>query len=260
MRLLRWATIDQYQRIDEDYLQESERYDPRALIVLVSIPLSLMLMRYFGGRSYMRSVAWLSAAIAELPYKEMHAHLYWAAFKTVSYFLAPALVIKLVLKERIRDFGFTGTTSRRVWLLYLAMLLAMLPIVYVASHSPAFLASYPKYKLAGRSLEELVVWELAYGYQFLMLEFFFRGYILFALARYVGHRAIFIMVVPYTMIHFSKPIMETLGSVLAGTALGTLALRTRSIYGGVLLHCGVAWSMDLFALSQQGKLGALLGY
>jgi hypothetical protein len=60
------------------------------------------------------------------------------------------------------------------------------------------------------------------------------------------------------MIHFGKPLSECLGSVVAGIALGTLALRTGSIYGGVVVHCGVAWSMDLFALAHSGALQRLL--
>ena len=71
---------------------------------------------------------------------------------------------------------------------------------------------------------------------------------LFALARYVGAYAIFVMVIPYAMIHFGKPFTETLGSVIAGTALGTLALRTRSIFGGLFIHVAVAWSMDILAI------------
>jgi membrane protease YdiL (CAAX protease family) len=92
-----------------------------------------------------------------------------------------------------------------------------------------------------------------------MLEFFFRGFLIFALARYIGSLAIFVMIVPYAMIHFGKPFAECLGSVIAGIALGTIALRTGSIYGGVFVHCGVAWSMDLFAMSQNGSLARLLG-
>ena len=85
-----------------------------------------------------------------------------------------------------------------------------------------------------------------------------RGFLIFALARYVGSLAIFVMVVPYAMIHFGKPMAECVGSIIAGTVLGTMALRTGSIAGGVVVHCGVAWGMDLFALAQNGSLARLL--
>ena len=41
---------------------------------------------------------------------------------------------------------------------------------------------------------------------------------------------------------------ETLGAIGAGVILGTLAMRTRSIWGGVLIHIGVAVTMDVLAL------------
>ena len=57
------------------------------------------------------------------------------------------------------------------------------------------------------------------------------------------------MVVPYCMVHFGKPVPEVVGAIFAGIILGTLALRTRSIWCGVLIHISVAWTMDLLALS-----------
>jgi membrane protease YdiL (CAAX protease family) len=57
-----------------------------------------------------------------------------------------------------------------------------------------------------------------------------------------------VMIVPYCMIHYGKPMPETLGAIGAGLILGTLAMRTRSIWGGVLIHVGVATTMDVLAL------------
>ena len=76
---------------------------------------------------------------------------------------------------------------------------------------------------------------------------------LFTMARYMGAYAIFVMVIPYAMVHFGKPFAETIGSIIAGTALGTLALRTRSIFGGVLIHIAIAWSMDILAIVAESR-------
>lgn len=73
----------------------------------------------------------------------------------------------------------------------------------------------------------------------------------------MGSTAIFVMVVPYTMIHFTKPFPETLGAIVAGIVLGTLALRTRSIFGGVAIHTAAGWSMDFFALHQKNEIHKL---
>lgn len=253
VKAVRWLTVDQYREIDRHYMV-GDAPKGGAIAVLIGAALALIVARYFGRADFVLSFPEARDAFASWPYKEIYPRLYWALFKTVNYFIIPAIVIKFFLKERIRDYGFTGKPTRKIWWMYLAMLLVVLPLVFIVSYSPEFLARYPKYAHAGRSLEELLMWELAYGYQFLLLEFFFRGFMLYGLARHVGHLAIFIMIVPYAMIHFGKPMAETFGSVIAGVALGTLALRTRSIYGGVLIHCAVAWSMDLCAMWQKSTL------
>ena len=42
------------------------------------------------------------------------------------------------------------------------------------------------------------------------LEFFFRGFILHGTKQRFGFYAIFVMIIPYCMIHFGKPIVETI--------------------------------------------------
>ena len=64
-----------------------------------------------------------------------------------------------------------------------------------------------------------------------------------------------VMIVPYVMIHFEKPFAECLGAIVAGFVLGTLSLRTGSMWWGAAIHTVVAWSMDLLSLGHQGRLG-----
>ena len=66
----------------------------------------------------------------------------------------------------------------------------------------------------------------------------------------MGSSVLLAMVVPYCMIHFGKPWAEALAAILAGVVLGTLSLKTRSIWSGFLIHVTVAVSMDLAALLQ----------
>ena len=62
------------------------------------------------------------------------------------------------------------------------------------------------------------------------------------------------MAVPYCMIHYGKPYLEVNGAIVAGVVLGSLAMRTRSIYSGFLVHITVAFSMDFLALWHRGAL------
>ena len=85
--------------------------------------------------------------------------------------------------------------------------------------------------------------------QFFALEVFFRGFMLVPLRKSMGSSAIFAMSVPYVMIHYGKPYLETCGAFVAGLFLGSLAMKTRSIYAGFLVHVTVALLMDFMALS-----------
>lgn len=253
IRLLRWLTVEQWAAIDRDY-RDRELPDARVMWILVTIAIALVLPKYYGNPRHILAVPEAKALFATWPYPTLWPKLYWALFKALNYFLIPVLCIKLVLREKVMDFGLRFTREGKIWLLYLLMFFVVFPMTFGASFDEGFLRTYPKYRQAGETWTQLLAWEAGYGFQFFMLEFFFRGFILFALVRYFGSAAIFVMVVPYMMIHFSKPLPETLGSILAGIALGTVALRTRSIYGGVALHCAVAWSMDVFAMLRKGQI------
>jgi membrane protease YdiL (CAAX protease family) len=109
-----------------------------------------------------------------------------------------------------------------------------------------------------RSLLDLLAWESQYLATFVAVEFFFRGYLLFGLRRLLGSLSIFAAMVPYCLVHVLKPPSEALGSIVAGVLLGTLALRTGSIWCGVLLHSFIALAMDLLAAWQGHRLPSQL--
>lgn len=157
-----------------------------------------------------------------------------------------------MLKKPLQDFGLTLKGFRKHLPLYVFLYLGVLPLVWFASRQPEFLHTYPFCGDARNGLTDLLVWELYYGLQFFALEFFFRGFILFGLNEKYGASAIVIMTVPYCMLHFQKPMLESLGAIFAGLILGVVALRTRSIMGGVMIHWAVAISMDVFAILGSG--------
>ncbi|MES1160611.1 MAG: CPBP family glutamic-type intramembrane protease [Bacteroidota bacterium] len=80
---------------------------------------------------------------------------------------------------------------------------------------------------------------------FLSIELFFRGLLVIGLARYAGEYVLLPMAAFYCTIHFGKPLGECISSFFGGLALGVIALRTRSILGGLIVHLGLAWLMEL---------------
>lgn len=256
--ILKFLTIVQWRKINQAFLRDQPplTLDGKSLAVFVLFTGVLIILQYFGKYPAFR---WLFGDFFQTwAHPNLYPQLYWALVSVTGYFLLPAIVITGVWKERLAAYGFRIDRNPKIFLLYGGMFLAVIPLVFLVSHSPSFLRTYPFYAQAANSWTELLLWESAYALQFLALEFFFRGFVLFGFARQIGAHAIFLMATPYTMIHFQKPLPETVGAIIAGVALGTLALRTRSIAGGVVVHIAVAWSMDGFALWQKGFLQKLL--
>ena len=180
-------------------------------------------------------------------------HAAWTLGCISCYFLVPALIVVAVFREPLSEYGLTGRGFVRHLPIYLLLLAPVLVAVVIASGTEAFQETYPFYRNP-HGWGDLLGWEALYASQFFALEFFFRGFLLHSLKGRLGVLAVPAMVVPYVMIHFTKPMPEAFGAVIAGTVLGVLALRTGTIWGGVFVHAAVAISMDVAALLQRGGL------
>ena len=250
-RFVRYLTIHQWAQIDADPGPGAgdgpRRFDPKVLAILLTVCVSLTLQEYVGQRDTYEQ--WF-------PYDPKHPDKYWhlkgfvwwTGWRVFGYLLLPMAVVALLPGERLRDYHWSPRGFVKHLWIYVGMFAFILPAVYVASGTKMFLHTYPFYRYANRSAFDLWAWEALYALQFLALEFFFRGFMLQGLRRAFGSGAIVVMMVPYCMIHYGKPMPETFGAIFAGLILGTVAMRTRSIWGGVLIHVGVAWTMDLFAV------------
>lgn len=191
------------------------------------------------------------AGAALQPFRPLLRIIIWSLGAFTAYFCVPALVVTRLFGHRLSDYGLSFKGIRGHLWVYFVLFLPVFGMVLMVSSAPDFQAKYPFYR-DPVGITDLVIWECFYGLQFFSLEFFFRGFLIHGLKDRMGRYAIFVMVVPYTMIHFSKPFYESLGAVGAGSILGLLSLRTGSIFGGWLIHVGVALSMDIAALLHRG--------
>ena len=151
------------------------------------------------------------------------------------------------------DQPFYGVKTKGIeWKPYWLMLLIMLPLVAAASTQADFLSVYPKMKLIAGigELKDFNFWqkllfELSYGSDFITIEFFFRGFLILAFMKWAGKDAILPMACFYCTIHFGKPVGECISSCFGGMILGIIVYNTRSILGGLIVHLGIAWMMEI---------------
>lgn len=176
-----------------------------------------------------------------------NAVLYWPLKLVVVTFI---LLVLWWLFDR-KNQPFYGLSSKHFKARpYWIMLLIMVPLVAAASTQPDFLAMYPKlknisYLNGGGSWYHKLLFELSYGSDFFTIELFFRGFLILAFAKWAGKDAILPMALFYCTIHFGKPIGECISSFFGGLLLGMVTLHTRSIWGGLMVHVGIAWLMEL---------------
>ncbi len=167
----------------------------------------------------------------------------WFGVNFLLLFCIPALVIRLGLRRPLAEFGLQWGEGH-VWGKYfLGFLLVTLPAVLLSSRWPSFQSYYSSHLWAGESLRAFGVFAGGWLVYFFAWEFFFRGFLLFGLARSMGKLAIFIQMVPFVMMHFRKPEMESYAAIIAGLALGFMAYRGKSWLGCWLLHWIIALLM-----------------
>lgn len=211
----------------------------------------------FRTRQYKRMVTliapeWIERIhkIEQPEWSAVMPYAYWVGGTLLSWVVLPIVAARLFLGRGPSDYGFRRLPLRKMGP-YIAILAAMIPVIMIAAMwLPGFATKYPLFRTGTRTwtLTNLLLFEAIYGLQFVAVEFFFRGFLVNGLGRTLGYRAILVSMMPYVMIHFHKPFLEALAAIVAGIVLGAFALRTRSIWGGLLIHLGVAWGMDLVAL------------
>ena len=238
-----------------------EHLDRRAVFALLYAAVGLTCIAYLKNTEYLAAILSLVGADGD---KLIYGHatniygLMWWVFVSVTfYFIVPALFVKFVQKRDLREIGLAIRAEEGFGKLLAQCMAIMVPLVYLMSLTSGFAAKYPVLKVydGGPYLTwTLLVWELVYFMQFFGLEFFFRGFLLHSLKPALGAYSIFAMTVPYTMIHFQKPMAETFAAVFAGVFLGWISYRNGTIWLGLILHCTVAFLMDILALYNKGLL------
>lgn len=272
----RWARWGESWEKLGDGLSDSAPPDPdarrranrEAVIVLLTAALSLTFLNFAatGHPSWLitlldrmgweSAAEWLREALTASPLARRNRLIFWGAGQVAAYTLLPWAAVKWGLRGRWGDYGLRLRGTARYLRPYAWLLAVSVPFVVWASASSEFQAKYPFYDLApGEGIwPHMAVWWGVYALQFAALEMFFRGFLLHGLEARFGYLAVFVMVVPYNMLHFSKPAAEAVAAIAGGTVLGFMSLRSRTVWWGAVLHIAVAMTMDISSLVRKGLL------
>jgi len=146
------------------------------------------------------------------------------------YFAILPILTIVILRRNPLDFGLRFGNSR-VWCFHvIASFIIALPILYIASRSSSLAAYYTiqQFDAVKYSLETIVY--------LLAWEFLFRGFLLFGLKEKLKESSILVQMVPFALIHFGKPEIETISTIIMGIYLGYVAYRGNSYWPAFIIH------------------------
>ncbi|MBN1151552.1 CPBP family intramembrane metalloprotease [candidate division WOR-3 bacterium] len=141
-----------------------------------------------------------------------------------------------------------GIGKWKFWIpLTVVLVLVMTPILFIFSKKPDFIQTYPLFKSMIKSDADFWSVDLTWFYYLYIWEFFFRGFILFSLAKKMGPaRAIFVQAIIFSFAHLGKPEIEVYSSMVGGVLVGILSYISNSVLPGAIIHWLIALIMDFF--------------
>lgn len=163
---------------------------------------------------------------------------------SIIYFgLLPVLTILIFLRKNPLDFGLR-IGNYRIWIPYVLIFLVIaIPLLYFSSD----LSSVHGYYRNHRNSEFLTyIWQT--GIYMLGWEFLFRGFMLFGLKDKFKEGSILIQMIPFVLLHFGKPEIETISTIFTGILWGWICYRGNSFWPAYIMHMGVNISNKAFVL------------
>jgi membrane protease YdiL (CAAX protease family) len=163
--------------------------------------------------------------------------------------LLPAfIIIRIVFKDKLTDYGFQLGDWKLGLKLTVVFSLFMIILLWIVTASEDFIEKYPLLNSTKYSFQTFIIYQVLTFIYLTGWEFTWRGFMLFGLEKKFGYYAVVIQMIPFTLLHFGKPFLETLSSIPGGIALGVLALRTRSFYYCLLVHFSVMFAIDTISI------------
>ena len=214
-------------------------------VILLLAPLLLTTFKYYGSKSFYLSELAEKFVLFNDAARTAELWHFAAAFLLMG--VLPALVVKLVFKESLADYGVQrGDTGFSLKAL-LVLLPLTLALTYPNARVPGFVAEYPFDPGARNSAAAFISHAGTYLFYYMGWEFFFRGFMQFGLRGALGDwNAILVQTLASCLIHIGKPAGETYGAVAAGLVWGFIVFRARSLWAVLLMHWALGVALDFF--------------
>ena len=169
----------------------------------------------------------------------------WVFYDAFFYILMP-LTAAYLLGFKPHELGFKiGRKEGYIWALVLFIL--SFPISLYASRLESFETYYPIFTYT--SPGDFLFKEILIGVIMFAHEAFYRGILLFPLAKKNEWLGIIAQNIPYTLVHIGKPPLEIPYSFIAGIVFAKIDLKSESFLPSFLLHWIGAIVFDILCVT-----------
>jgi len=157
----------------------------------------------------------------------------------IYYAILPFLTILIILRKNPLDYGFR-IGNYKLWGFYVAITVVIgIPVSYISSHfssvSHYYTRCFDNYNFLTQIIPFLFAW-----------EYLLRGFLLFGLMKKFKEASILIQMVPFVLLHFGKPEIETLFCIPMGLWLGFVAYRGKSFWPAFIIHVFINITLKYF--------------
>ena len=158
----------------------------------------------------------------------------------------PFALVVIAMRDRPSRYGLRVGDARAGLVVALAGCVVMTAVVLVSGRFPEFVRYYGS---QGAPAPDVF---LTTALEVIPAEFFFRGFLMFALLRVMGPIAVVVATVPFAFAHLGKPEIETLSTLGGGFLYGWLDWRTGSVVWSGLAHTWILGLLVIVASSAGG--------
>jgi len=222
----------------------------RPTVIILSSLVLMLTWKYYGSVSFFRESL---AGSFDLPSDAASQAAAAATYSFLSCFVLlgviPALIVKLVFRQRLSDYGVQFGDRLRTIRSFALMAPFLILIAYSGSGEPAVAAEYPINRGVLYSPQMFAFHAVTYLFFYLGWEFHFRGFLQFGLQEKLGRvNSLLVQVLASSLLHIGKPDIESFSAIVAGIVWGIVAYRTRSILSGTLQHYTLGILLDWFII------------
>ncbi len=233
-------------RILKEIYYEMKNLDREIVLVFIVTAVLNTITHYYSSRKFFRTE--LAQYFQDSFYLNLYEYLFWFFGDFTVLFVFTILIILFFHKNKLSEFGISFGDYKLGLKVTGLTVLIFIPILWLVSSLDGFITTQPHLQQAKSYWDIFFIYELGMLVYMIGWEFIWRGYMLFGLEKKFGFYTVFIQMIPFVILHFGKPEIETFGAIFGAIGLGILALKTRSFIYCVLIHFLIMLSIDLISV------------